>query len=383
MESIGSRIYSVRELNNMYRQIETLIESCDELAIKELFSGSEKDLDNVLKILMQETDNVLSGTVKSVGSSALDHLPQVSRNFDEYLKRFSFNYFKSTVLSEYDMWVYDIEWGNYVQLYNKLLILASRGLGKTYSIDMAYPLWTMYRYQRSTSLTKQPNEIKFCEKGVSITNTFKLGKDVVMHDIRKEIENNDILREKLMPNRNEGKWGDTEIVCKNGALWTMRSADSEIRGLHTWKIILDDYLDDSVIYSKEQNKKYVNKFNGEILPVLNKGGNVIIIGTPFTDHDLYAELKKNKDWKCFEYPAYSHEGVITNPLRFDMKFYEAAKRQSGTPIFSREYLCKPVTDSSSIFPWEYLSRSFINMEKICLAQRIAEYPVKGRKVVWQ
>ena len=375
------KAYSFRELNNMYKQIDQLIDSLDELAIRELLSGSEKDLDGILKIIMEEADAVLTGTIQSVGTSALNHLPQVSRNLDEYLRRFCFNYFKSTVLTDYDMWIYDIEWGNYVQLYNKLLILAGRGLGKTFAIDMAYTVWTMYRYRKNTSLTKQPAEIRHCEKGVSITNTFKLARDVVMHDIKKEIENNDILREVLLPNRNEGKWGNTEILCKNGASWTIRSADSEIRGLHTGKIILDDYLNDSVIYSKEQNRKYINKYNGEIAPVLNKGGNIIVIGTPYTDHDWYSELKKNKDWKCFEYPAFTHDGLITNPLRFDMKYYQDAKYESGTPIFSREHLCKPITDSSSIFPYEYLRNSFIGMDKICMAQRIQEYPVKFSKVV--
>jgi phage terminase large subunit-like protein len=64
-----------------------------------------------------------------------------------------------------------------------------------------------------------------------------------------------------------------------------------------------------------------------------------------------------------------------------MKYYEDTKRQLGTPIFSREYLCKPITDAMSIFPYDYLNRAFVQTQDIKLAQRIEEFPIKFKKVV--
>lgn len=375
------RLYNQKELNNFYKHLYYIIENFDEQAINELCSGSEKDIDRVLLVLAEEANRILNIRLDDINTTSLEQLPNVTRSLDEYLKRYSYNYFKLTTLPNYDMWYHNIEWGNFVQLYQKLVILASRGLGKTFEFDNSYPLWTMYRYRKDTPIIRQPFEIKACKEGVSITNTFGLAKRVLA-DIKAEIEANDILRNYLYPEkRGEGKWEDTSIECKNGAKWIIRSSDSQIRGIHLFKIVVDDFLDKSVLYSSEQNNKLKEVFFGEIMGILEPGGNIIVVGTPFTKTDLYSDLAASKDWKLFEYPAIWQDGTITNPLRFNMKYYESQKELLGSMIFAREYLCRPISDQASIFPYDILKNAFIGMDNITYVNRIQEYKKKFKRIV--
>jgi len=107
---------------------------------------------------------------------------------------------------------------------------------------------------------------------------------------------------------------------------------------------------------------------------------IISHNTPFTKTDLYSKLRSNKTWKLFEYPGIMPDGSITNPNRFDLKYYTNKKEELGTPVFSREILCQPISDQSSIFPYEYLNRAYINMQDLRLVDNRLSYPVKFKKV---
>ena len=53
----------------------------------------------------------------------------------------------------------------------------------------------------------------------------------------------------------------------------------------------------------------------------------------------------------------------------------------GSIVFAREILVTPIDDSSSIFPWEFLNKAFVNMEKVNLVENIESYPIKMDRVV--
>ena len=57
------------------------------------------------------------------------------------------------------------------------------------------------------------------------------------------------------------------------------------------------------------------------------------------------------------------------------------KKSLGTLVFSREYLVVPISDDSTIFPWEILMRSTIGMENIKLVENIVSFPIKLTRVV--
>lgn len=102
--------------------------------------------------------------------------------------------------------------------------------------------------------------------------------------------------------------------------------------------------------------------------------------TPFHEKDLYADLKKDPTWKVFEYPAIFPDGRILYDFRYDYEALVSKRKSLGSLIFSREILVKPITDNVSIFPWNILEISFVNMQSLRLVQNRESYPIKFKKV---
>lgn len=62
------------------------------------------------------------------------------------------------------------------------------------------------------------------------------------------------------------------------------------------------------------------------------------------------------------------------PDRYTFEQILAKKEELGTIVFNREYLVVPISDTSTIFPYEYLMRSVIGMETIRFASSIDDFP---------
>lgn len=250
---------------------------------------------------------------------------------------------------------------------------------KSYSFSFAYVLWRLYRYTRTTQLITPPDEIRYYKEGMIITNEFKLAKKL-LKKVKEEIQVNDILKEVLFPDKSFGVWANESITCKNGAEVTLSSFRTSNRGPHPGWIVVDDFLDKSAIYSKEQREKFIEVFNAEIMNMILPQGQVIAVGTPFHEKDLYANLKESPLWRVFEYPAVFPDGSLLWENRYNFEALKNKRITLGSMIFSREILVRPVSDSTSIFPWSSLEQSFINMGNFRLVENLISYPVKFKKV---
>ena len=250
---------------------------------------------------------------------------------------------------------------------------------KSYSFSFAYILWRLYRYAKPTSLVTPPDDIKYYKEGMLITNEFKLAKKL-LKKVKQEIESNEVLREALLPTKNSGGWANESLTCKNGSEITLSSFRTSNRGPHPGWIVVDDFLDKSAIYSKEQREKFMEVFNAEIMNMILPQGQVLVVGTPFHEKDLYANLKEARNWRVFEYPAVFPDGSLLWENRYNFQALMDKRVSLGAMIFSREILVRPISDSVSIFPWSILETSFIGMEKYTLVENLMSFPVKFKKV---
>lgn len=366
------------QIDSIYYHTESIISNLDEYALKELTSGTEKDLDNILNVILEETSRILIPKKGPITTHSFDYLDKLTKGIDEELKLASLNYFITSTLPDFEMNWHHIEWGNLVQFNKKLGILAARDHGKSYFYSFAYPLWKMYRYRKeSFSYKSKINALN--KKGMIITNEFSLASEFLKY-IREEIEKNPILYEKLYPNKGEG-FGAEEITCKNGASLTIKGSGSALRGRHPSWIVIDDYLDDSVLYSKTQNDKFINDFHSIIMNMIVPGGQVVVVGTPFTDRDLYINLKGAKGWRVFEYPSIYPDGSLLWSNRYTLKDLLEKRDAQGNIIFSREHLLIPISSDSTIFPYHILERSFVGMQEYELAENITSFNKKFKRVV--
>ena len=369
--------------------VDEIIDGMDDSGILELMSGSGGDIDNVLDNLLSDTYQVLY-----TGDTQIDFAPRyterLSESIEETLRCKNITYFITSVLPDFQLGWHHLEWGDLVHRHNKLCIEAARDHGKSYYFSNAYAAWQLYRYSKPKKMiySKRPSKSN-SNRGYLFS--FSLQQSVDLMEILKgTIEGNDILRERLFPDsRNSGAWASTNIVCKNGARLTCKGFGSSVRGAHPYWIVVDDGLKDNVIYSQLQRQKSIDYFHSVIMNMLVPGGQIIVVGTPFHASDLYGDLKSkskaatgsDNGWFVIEYPAIFPDGRILWPARWGFNDLMEKKATQGNIIFSRENLCRPITNESSIFPLKILERSLLRMENYTLVRNRDDFPMKFNKVV--
>lgn len=382
MEKIVSLNYDSltrRQLKNTLIYTEEIINNLPDNAVAELLSGYRGDMTNLFNEIFSQVSSVVNANSTNLDSEKLSYLGNLENSMEEQLRKISYNYFKTKCLNNFNQGWRNLEWGNLIQLYNYLAILAARSHGKSYESCYAYPLWRTYSYDRPSSYVRDSVDNHNRKETLLITNTQTLGEEHIAK-IVEEIKFNDLLSEKLNPN-NKASLAATFIETETGAKVHLRGISGFFRGLHTGSVCCDDMPDESSIYSIEQRSKLKTKFYGGITPIVEPYGNLIVTGTPYSEKDIYNDLRNDERFAMFEYPGIFPDGRLLSPERFTFEKLMEEKKSLGTIIFSREYLVVPVSDDATIFPYEYLMRSTIGMENINLVDNIESFPFKLKRVV--
>jgi hypothetical protein len=250
----------------------------------------------------------------------------------------------------------------------------------SYMWSYAFILWRLWSYCRPVPWRQNTVDNQNRKETCYITSTMTLAK-VQIKKVREEIETNDLIAEKLNPN-GKASIGETGITTETGSTLHIRGRDGFIRGLHVGAVLCDDMPDESSLYSDEQREKLKELLKGTIEPIVEPYGYFIVCGTPYSSapNELYQVLKADKRFYCFEYPVIFPDGRPLAPDRYTFDQILAKREELGTIVFNREYLVVPISDSSTIFPYEYLMRSTVGMENIRFATSIDDYPIKLQRV---
>jgi len=252
-------------------------------------------------------------------------------------------------------------------------------LHNSFEMCYSFPLWRLFSYRRPHPLIQDSKDNLLRKETCIITNESRLA-NLHVGKIVEEIRINDILAQKLNPT-GKADLGKESIKAENGAILHRRSYGSAIRGLHVGAAVTDDFLDKSCLYSKDQRDKYHEVFYAEIKNIVDQGGYNIVSGTPFHQQDLYGDLMKDNIYKVFTYPGILPNKEILAPDRFTFDYLMDLKKSLGSIVFAREILVSPISDQSSLFPWEYLKNAFIGMENIGYVDNIDSFPIKIERVV--
>lgn len=368
---------TLSQMNNILHVAGGLLDNLDEQSILQIYEGYNRDVDHLLNNLLYETSVVLYTKDQSVDLSSFQHIEKLTESIEDTFRKNSLIYFIQSVLPDFELNWHHLEWASHIESYRYSCTICSRGMGKSYYYSKALPLWKMYRYERPKMFERQSRDIALCEAGMIFTYEMGLGEDLLSF-IKDEIETNDILGQILLPDTGDG-WAARSIKCKNGAKLEVKSYGSKARGRHPGYIIVDDFLTDNVLYSDDQNKKIIDYFNSVIVNMPQKGGPIYVVGTPFLQNDLYGEFKKGKRFKVFEYPAVFPDGSLLWPWKKSWKELMIDKESQSSISFSREILCRPITNDSTIFPYEMISRCF--NPKTTLIRNIQSSPIKFKKIV--
>jgi phage terminase large subunit-like protein len=113
--------------------------------------------------------------------------------------------------------------------------------------------------------------------------------------------------------------------------------------LHNCDVIaLDDVCDlnNSVVYPTVR-ERIIQKFAGELLPMLDPGGQVISVATPYHVADLTATLKANPEFKHIRHVVGNDQDPMLPlwPERWDRPALQSLRIQQGAVEFDRAYRC--------------------------------------------
>lgn len=369
------------QAKRLFTTVDDIIDRLPSPTISQLFSGGYKrDMDKMLETIIDQTEYAMNFG-RSLDTEKLGYVDNLFASMDENLRILSYNYFNATVLSNFNLGWRNLEWGNLTQLFPWSSYLCGRGSGKSYMWCYSFPLWRLYSYTRPMLYGGDTVDNKNRKETAMITNTMTLAK-VHVNKIIEEITTNDILKEKIDPN-GKAKLGETAIEGENGAILHVRGKDGFIRGLHVGAAIIDDMPDESSLYSDEQREKLKEVFRGTITPIVEPYGYLIVSGTPYSTapNELYNVIKGDKRFYSFEYPIVFPDGKPLAPDRYTFEDIKAKRTELGSIVFAREYLVIPISDNSTIFPYEYLRRSTVGMDKVSFADSIEFFPFELQRVV--
>ena len=375
----GKGILTNNQLAYLYNAVDNIIERLPEGALNQLLEGYGNDVDTMLREMVHQSEKALY-LGRTLDSESLSYVDNVKASMDNTLKILSLNYFITTMLPKFRLGWRNIEWSNLTQLYPWSCYLCARASGKSYQWSYAFILWRLWSYTRPTAYRQDTVDNANRKETCYITNTFTLAK-VQIAKVTEEIEANDLIKEKLNP-YNKASIGETAIKTETGSTLHVRGKDSMIRGLHVGACLCDDMPDESSLYSDEQREKLKELLKGTIEPIVEPYGYFLVTGTPYSSapNELYQILKADKRFYCFEYPILFPDGRPLAPDRYTFEQILAKKEELGTIVFNREYLVVPISDTSTIFPYEYLMRSVIGMETIRFASSIDDFPFKLTRV---
>lgn len=375
----GKGILTNNQLTYLYNAVDNIIERLPEKALNQLLEGYGNDVDTMLREMVHQSEKALY-LGRTMDSESLSYVDNVKASMDNTLKILSLNYFITTMLPKFRLGWRNIEWGNLTQLYPWSCYLCARASGKSFQWSYAFILWRLWSYTRPTAYRQDTTDNANRKETCYITNTFTLAK-VQIAKVTEEIEANDLIKEKLNP-YNKASIGETAIKTETGSTLHVRGKDSMIRGLHVGACLCDDMPDESSLYSDEQREKLKELLKGTIEPIVEPYGYFLVTGTPYSSapNELYQILKADKRFYCFEYPILFPDGRPLAPDRYTFEQILAKKEELGTIVFNREYLVVPISDTSTIFPYEYLMRSVIGMEMIRFASSIDDFPFKLTRV---
>lgn len=215
-----------------------------------------------------------------------------------------------------------------------ILVVIPRGFLKTTICSVCYPLWRMYREKG----------IEICQTGSAMTQSIKSLKIAQL-----ALEENDYLKF-LVPESKDVTWNKNQLTTTNGNTYYVKPFSDSARGIHVNYLIADDILRNKDVTHDQIKDTFWSVF---FPTVQTKKGQILVVGTPQSVDDLFAELKKKK-WKYIWKSAILNYGTENEkslwPEGFTLKELYEIRNSMTVGRFNIEYMTNPTLTGSSIFP---------------------------------
>ena len=223
------------------------------------------------------------------------------------------------------------EWSVLLEKHRRLLLIASRDLGKSTLLSKLYP---MVRAMISPGL-----EILI----VSYSEAQVIKLITGMEDLFEKKE----LIKSLVPAYREEDWSKTAFKLKNGSRVDSLTFGTSGRGGHYDLIIVDDPVKDYGGMDPDEQEDY---FLRALVPMCKPDGQIVVTGTFVYEMDLIERLRLNKAYHVAEYPAIiPTTGVAMWPERWPLEKLKERADEIGEYAFAREHLLQRLSPGTQFF----------------------------------
>jgi len=259
---------------------------------------------------------------------------ELVKDMDIQMSKKTFEYFFNEI-SGFELSGHHKQWLDGLNGHRYYCVKASRDHGKSVFF-MSYALWI-------AAFNPNTHVMVFSH---SLEQTLEH-----MRFIRNNIETSDILKD-LKP---QGKpWAKSYFEFTNGSRMMAKSVGGATRGFHPDVVVCDDILWGT---TTGELQRAADWFYTVLLPVLHHTGRLMMVGTPFSYNDLYAELEDKDTFQVETYPAILPNGEPLWPGRWPLDALKQREESMPAIKFAREYLCEPIHDLSSMFPMSMLEKA--------------------------
>jgi hypothetical protein len=249
---------------------------------------------------------------------------------------------------KYILGPHHIAWDELAQKYRRICILAARDHGKTRFFSWAFPIWK--------AGFNAPGS-----HGIIFSATQPQAELFLSH-IKEEILGNENLQH-MIPYSQERFWSARKLTFRNGSTIRAAGFGVKIRGAHPDYGICDDVLNDDDIYSETIRRRNTDYFLSAISGMFHQSKQLIVVGTPLHQADLYSQLKETGVYECRSYPAENPKtGQVLWPARYNLADLHAKKKElKSAARYAREFLCQPLSDEASLFPSKLFEGSDVRL----------------------
>lgn len=231
-------------------------------------------------------------------------------------------------------------------------VVAFRGCGKSTILTTSYPIWAILGKQQ--------------KKFVLILCQTQAQAKQHMMNLRRELENNPVLKNDLGPFKETDEWASSSLVfSKLNARITAASTEQSIRGLRHNEyrpdlIIGDDMEDIASTKTREGRNKTYQWLTGEVIPAGDKNTRLVIVGNLLHEDSLLMRIKEDIekeriDGTFKEYPLLKGAEILWPGKYPTMDDIETERRKVGNDIaWQREYLLHIVPDEDQAIHREWI-----------------------------
>lgn len=238
-------------------------------------------------------------------------------------------YFLRYVLG-YDVKPFHLAWFRFQAENRRSILLAARGHGKSTIANIGYILWRLTQNQNLRVL---------------IASKTARQASLFLSEIKQHMALNPTFRAIYGDWVRQDEWKEMQIRIPRTAIMKEPTITAIGIGgsLPTWHfdlIVVDDPHDLSNSQTQAARDAVWRWYEEVLLPTLEPGGEIHIIGTRWHADDLFGRLIATGGYAVMVSPALDEEGRPLWPERFTAEDLAKIRQEMGSTLFSMQYLCR-------------------------------------------